>query len=145
MPICRFAIAGRFSFGRNSCAQFQFRWKRRASHDVPDPDLTFAVSVAGARRKIKKSMATRRSNSFRQISRHRTCSHNPRTTNPTRLPFDKIDRFIRVAACVSGLIRPSGTGSSKRISPYEPSAHRESRPVLWQDWDRGGSQWLPRD
>jgi hypothetical protein len=130
---------------RNSRVWFRFRPKFATSSDLALPGSTFAASVAGAHRKIYDSTEIFHSNSFGRTSPYRARSFDPLTTQPARLPFDRINRRTRIANYLPGPIRLIGFGAENYTPPQKTYSLRESWSLPWQDRDCSGTWRLSGD
>ena len=143
--IGRFSIPLSIASARKSRVMFRFRPKFTTSSDFALPGSTFVASVAGTHRKIYDSTEIFHSNSFGRTSAHRPRSFDPLTTQPARLPFDRINRRTRIANYLPGLIRLTGFGAENYTSPQKPYSLRESWSLPWQGRDRRGTWRLSGD
>jgi hypothetical protein len=129
----------------NSRVMFRFRPKLTTSRDFAVPGSTFAASVAGAHRKINDSTEIFRSYSFGRTSPHRARSFDPLTIQPTRLPFDSINRRTRIANFLPGPVQLTGFGAENYTSSQKPYSLRESWSLPWQERDCAGTWRLSGD
>jgi hypothetical protein len=130
---------------RNSRVIFRFQSNCTTFHDVAEPGSNSAASFAGTHRKICESTELYFSNSFGRTSPRRARSFDTLTTQPARLPFDRINRRTRIANYLSGPIRFTGFGAENYTSAQKPHPLRESWSLSWQDRDRAGTWRLSGD